>query len=121
MKIRWYELLILALTAMTAAVFLAAWFATVRAPGISVSTQRGGAYEMPAEAADDEETPGVIDLNQATLDELMTLPGIGESRAQSIIDYREKYGGFRSVAELKKVPGITASVLDGLNGRVTVT
>lgn len=121
MKMRWYEILVLALVAVAAAGFFAVWFTTVRAPSVSIETQRGGAYQMPAESADEEETDAMVDLNRASLDELMTLPGIGASRAQSIIDYRTQYGAFRSVAELKKVPGITASVLDGLDGLVTVS
>lgn len=47
-----------------------------------------------------------IELNRATLEELMLLPGIGEVRARSILEYREANGPFREAAELMNVSGI---------------
>jgi competence protein ComEA len=47
-----------------------------------------------------------LDLNQATMDDLCLISGVGESLAQKIIAYREKRGAFRSVDELKEVKGI---------------
>ncbi len=47
-----------------------------------------------------------LDLNTATLQQLMLLPGIGETLGQRIIDYRTEHNGFRSVDELKQVSGI---------------
>jgi competence protein ComEA len=47
-----------------------------------------------------------IDLNGATSDDLMLIPGIGANTAEKIIAFREKSGPFRRVADLKKIPGI---------------
>ena len=47
-----------------------------------------------------------IDLNRATLDELMLIPGIGEATAARIVQFRNTPGLFKKVADLKKVPGI---------------
>ena len=55
-----------------------------------------------------------VNINSAGLEELMTLPGIGEKRAQAIMDYREKNGPFQYVENLLQVPGIGESILEGL-------
>ncbi len=53
-----------------------------------------------------------ININTASKEQLMTLPGIGESKAKDIIDYREKNGLFQSIEDLKKVPGIGDNIYD---------
>lgn len=63
---------------------------------------------------------GKINLNTATLEELTELYQIGEVRAQGIIDYREKNGGFESVEELTNISGITESVLEKNLDKITV-
>ena len=60
-----------------------------------------------------------VDLNTAGVDELMTLPGIGEKRAEDIIAYRRANGPFRIPEELTEVPGIGEGILEGLIDYVT--
>lgn len=55
---------------------------------------------------DAQEGSGLIDINQADVSLLCEIPGIGESRAQAILDYREEHGSFQVVEELMLVPGI---------------
>lgn len=47
-----------------------------------------------------------VNLNTATLDQLMTLPGVGQKTAERIIEYRTKSGGFKKIEELMNVKGI---------------
>ncbi len=61
---------------------------------------------------------GRININQASLEELMTLPGIGEGIGQSIIDYRTENGDFTSLEDLKKVDRIGERTFDKLKDKI---
>ena len=61
-----------------------------------------------------------LNLNTATKEELVGLPGIGPAKAQAILDYRNSHGGFKSVEELKDVKGIGAKRFEKLKGELTV-
>ena len=53
-----------------------------------------------------------IDINMADKDSLMMLNGVGEKRAEAIIEYREKYGPFQSIDQLTEVKGIGQLFVD---------
>ncbi len=59
-------------------------------------------------------------LNTATKEELMTLPGIGESKADAIIKYREEQGGFESIEDIQNISGIKSGVFDNIKEHIIV-
>lgn len=61
-----------------------------------------------------------VDINTANVEQLSTLPGIGPTLAQRIIDYREKNGSFSTTAELANVSGIGEKRLETLLEYITV-
>lgn len=61
---------------------------------------------------------GKININTAAKEELKTLPGIGDAKADSIISYREANGGFQTVEELMQVEGIKEGVFNKIKDRV---
>ena len=61
-----------------------------------------------------------INLNSATKDELVALPGIGPAKAKAILDHRKAHGPFKSIEELKDVKGIGAKRFEKLKGELTV-
>jgi competence protein ComEA len=61
-----------------------------------------------------------INLNTATKEELVALPGIGPAKAQAILDYRNSHGQFKSIEEVKDVKGIGAKRFEKLKGELTV-
>jgi competence protein ComEA len=64
---------------------------------------------------------GRIDLNTASLELLMELPRIGESKAQAIIAYREQNGGFKSAEEIVNVKGIGDKTYTSFRDKITVS
>ena len=66
------------------------------------------------------EDSGKVNLNTATLEQLMSLPGIGESRAKDILAYREKTGGFQKCEELMQIPGIKENSFKKLEDKIVV-
>ena len=65
-------------------------------------------------------TSSKISINNATKEELMTLPGIGEAKAKDIIDYRTKNGPFKKLDDLKNIPGIGDNVYNNLKENITL-
>lgn len=65
-------------------------------------------------------TGGKVNLNTASKEELMTLTGIGETKAQSILAYRMEHGRFTSVEELMQIPGIKEGVFRKIRDSITV-
>ena len=63
---------------------------------------------------------GLININTASRTELMEIPGIGESKADRIISYRENHGRFGSVEEIQNVSGIGSGIYEGLKDYITV-
>ena len=67
-----------------------------------------------------ESSDGLISINQATKEEFMTLPGIGEAKAESIISYREEHGKFQSTEDLMKISGIKEGVYNKIKDYITL-
>lgn len=63
---------------------------------------------------------GKVRINSAGLDEIMTLPGIGEQKAKSIIEFRDTNGKFQSVDDLLQISGIGEKTLERFREMVIV-
>lgn len=59
-----------------------------------------------------------VNINSAALEELKTLTGIGDSKAKSIIEYREKNGGFKSIEDIKNVTGIGEKMFEKIKEQI---
>ena len=67
-----------------------------------------------------EQAAGIVNLNTASKEQLMTLTGIGESRAEDILRYRQESGGFQNIEEIMSVPGIKESAYLKIKDSITV-
>ncbi|EGT3599092.1 ComEA family DNA-binding protein [Clostridium perfringens] len=74
---------------------------------------------LPGEKGEKNES-SVININTASKETLMTLNGIGESKAQAIIDYRDEIGGFKSVDDIINVSGIGEKTLEKIKDKISI-
>ncbi len=63
---------------------------------------------------------GKVDLNRATKDQLMTLPGVGEAKASQIIAYREEHGKFQRIEDVMNISGIKEGLFEKIKDYITV-
>ncbi len=73
-----------------------------------------------SKSSDMTDSSGQIRLNQANIDELQKLKGIGEKKAQAIVEYRQKNGGFKNIDEFKNVKGIGPAIFEKNKTRLTL-
>lgn len=68
-----------------------------------------------------KDVSGKININTATLSELISLPGIGEKRAQKIISYRDKAGNFKKTKDIMKVKGIGEGIYTKIKDMIEIS
>ena len=93
------------------------------APGQSASAQNPYAPGESASgqtAGDAKDKAGKVNINTASKADLLGLPGIGESKAQAILSYRETHGAFRAVEDIMQVPGIKQGIFEQIQGYLVV-
>ena len=77
------------------------------------------AEEIPAgETSKEEAKEGKVNINTATVEELKTLKGVGEKKAEAIIEYRKKNGSFHTKEDLMKVRGIGKKLFESFQERI---
>ena len=62
-----------------------------------------------------------VNINTASKEELTSIKGVGDKRAQDIIDYRTKNGPFKSIDDLEKVPGVGPGLMKQIRPQLTTT
>ena len=107
------ELILLGLTAVFLGVL---WGVSARDRAVPEAVTVSTEADLPPE----EIELVLVDLNTAGVEELTTLPGIGESLAKRIIDYRTAHGPFESPEGLLEVSGIGEKKLEELRDHITV-
>lgn len=91
-----------------------------RVPPPTATPQPAPATATPTPTSGAVSPEARVNLNTATLAELLTLPGIGETRAQAILAYRAEHGPFTRIEELQNVSGIGPATYEKLAPYVTV-
>lgn len=88
--------------------------------GSEPDTDGGATVESGSDAAGGVSVDGRVNINTAGLDELMTLKGVGESRARAIIEYRENYGPFQNKEDIMQIPGIKEGIFSKIEEQIVV-
>lgn len=107
----------------TAQVYSPEFDTTVQENSATSQYYENNDYEVVSSTADNDDNISVsfpLNLNTCTKEELMEIDGIGEVRADAIIAYREKLGGYSSVEQLKDISGIGDKTFEKIAPYVTV-
>ena len=67
-----------------------------------------------------QSSSGKININTASVEELKTLSGIGESKANDIISYREEHGPFSDISDIMKIQGIKEGIYHKIKDKITI-
>lgn len=78
------------------------------------------ASQVQEESSQDTDNSGLVNLNTADAQTLKTLSGIGDSKAQAILAYRDEHGSFSSIEEIMQVPGIKESTFSKIKDKIAV-
>ena len=96
--------------------------AEILTDGQQIYVPSGEEVQAPADLLQRPEAgDGKVNINTASREELMTLTGIGEAKAEAIIRYREDKGSFKSAEELKEVEGIKDGVYNKVKDQIKVS
>lgn len=88
--------------------------------GSQIYIPQEGEAVAPMATGGTEQQDGLVHLNRADKAALMTLPGIGEAKAEAILEYRDSHGGFTKKEELMDIPGIKEGVFHNIEDYITV-
>jgi competence protein ComEA len=79
-------------------------------------------YDTPVDSSGDlsDGDSELVNINTASKEQLMTLPGIGEKVATRIIEYRDKNGNFRKKEDIMKISGIKDKLFSKISDKITV-
>ena len=97
--------------------------ADMSAVNLAALVADGEMIYIPAYGEDisvEEQTEGIVNINKATESELMTLPGIGSSRAADIVRYRTDNGRFQTIEDIMKVSGIKEAAFNKIKNYICV-
>ncbi|CCI85394.1 competence protein ComEA [Lactobacillus pasteurii DSM 23907 = CRBIP 24.76] len=90
--------------------------------GEKIAAQAGNeaTTSTSSSAASDNKNAEIVNINTATVDQLQKLNGVGQKRAEQIIEYREKNGGFKKVEDIMEVSGIGEKIFAGFKDQLAV-
>lgn len=86
----------------------------------TVVTHAKDVSAVSAVKADVVQQQALVNLNKSTFEQLLSLKGIGHTKAQAIISYRQQFGDFRSIDELTKVSGIGEKIVNANKLRLSI-
>ena len=83
--------------------------------------KENGGYAGEASFGDSVQGNGLININTASVEELKTLPGVGDVTANKIVEYRQKNGNFKSIEDIMKVSGIKDKLFSKIKEKITTS
>lgn len=89
-------------------------------PGNKQESHSGNTLKTDTTGESQNKSSGKVNINEASAEELMSLPGIGEAKAAGILAYRQEQGGFKSIEDIMNINGIKDSVFNKISDKITV-